>query len=71
MWEITNISNTPWINSILLNLKEAQDVKPWDSLGTIKINKKDETLKNLNLINANFKDSKNDMYILTTSGINF
>lgn len=71
IWEVSNIWNTPWNNSIIIIANKTQNIKNWDKLMKIVANKKNETSENINLINANFTDSEKQQYLLSTSGITF
>lgn len=70
-WNITNLTNTPWISSIILTSEKPVNVNTWDKLAIIKITKKDNKSENINIINANFKDSNSKYYSLSTSWITF
>lgn len=70
-WDITNLSNTPWINSIILISKKTINIKSWDKLIKIDINKSEEKSENLNILNANFKDNTWEHFLLSTSWITF
>ncbi len=71
IWEIVNLSNTPGINSIILNTNEPTNIVKWDKLIKINLKKIHETTENINIVNANFKDVNNEQFLLSTSGITF
>lgn len=70
-WDIVNLANTKWINSIILTSLKETDIKIWDKLSIINITKKDNKSENINIINANFKDINSEHYSLSTSWITF
>ena len=70
-WDIINLSNNPWITTIIVNFKEPTNINIWDNFVKIDISKKDNTSENLNIINANFKDINSKVYQLSTSWITF
>lgn len=71
LWDVVNLTNTPWISSIILTSEAISDIKNWDRLIKIIINKSENKSENLNIINANFKDINNEQFLLSTSGITF
>lgn len=71
IWDVINLSNTPWINTILITSKNGINISKWDNLLNITAIKKSNKSENLNIINANFKDNKNEQFLLSTSGITF
>ena len=70
-WEILNISNTPWLSTIILEYSEVNKIEAWDKILTIKKNKSEDKTENINIINANFTDSNNNVFELTTSWVTF
>lgn len=70
-WEILNVSNTPWLSTIILEYSEVNNIKPWDKILTIKTIKSELKTENINIVNANFTDSENNTFELTTSWITF
>jgi len=71
IWEIVNIANNPWINSIILTTNQIKNIKSWEKLLSLKINKKESVSENINVINANFSDTNWQTYSLSTSGLTF
>ncbi len=71
IWDVINLTNTPWISSIILTSEALADVKKWDRLIKVQINKIIKKSENLNIINANFSDINDEQYLLSTSGITF
>lgn len=71
IWDIINITNTPWISSLILVVNDNVSIKRWDKLFEITTNKNDNKTENLNIINANFKDKNEEYYLLSTSWITF
>ena len=69
--QTTNISNTPWLSTILIEYSEKNNIKSWEKILTIKTNKTENKTENLNIINANFTDSDSNTYELSSSSITF
>lgn len=69
--ETLKISNTPGISTIILNYKEVSNIKAWERIFTIKVEKKDNIKESLNIINSNFTDSNNNTFELTSSSVSF
>ncbi len=70
-WELTIMSNTPWITSIILTVNDNISLEKWDNIVNITASKKESQSENLNIINANFSDNKEKFYLLTTSWVTF
>jgi len=70
-WDITILNNTPWISSVILTTDKPLNISNTDKLWLIEISKKDMKYENINVINANFKDSNSGHYNLSTSWIIF
>ncbi len=68
-WEISNISNTKWINTIIIQSSKYYNVKPGQDIVEINLDKKNETSENINIINANFTDMNDDTFELQSSWI--
>lgn len=64
------ISQNTWISSIILNTNW-KTYKKNDRILEIIVEKKEEKIENINIINANFKDTTWEIYKLTTSWITF
>lgn len=71
VWDIVNLTNTPWISSIILTNNEVVNLKKWDKIIRLLLDKKEDKTENLNIINANFKDINNETFLLSTSWITF
>ena len=69
--ELINISNTPWLSTIILEYSEVNKIEMWDKILTIKKKKSEDKTENINIINANFTDSNNNVFELTTSWVTF
>ena len=70
-WDIINISNSPWIDSIVLINENKIDIKKWDKILKLNIIKINDNSWIINIINVNFKDSSWEIYLPTTSWIIF
>lgn len=70
-WDIINLSNIEWINSLILTSEKEINIKSWDKLIKISLNKKEEKSENINILNANFKDNTWEHFLLSTSWITF
>lgn len=70
-WNIINQGNEEWLNTLIINFSSPKDIKVWEKIITINISKKEEKLENMNIINANFTDSNNQVYLLSSSGVEF
>ncbi len=71
IWNVTNLSNTSWINSIILTTQTPTNIKIWDKLLKLNINKNEENPENINILNANFKDAEGEQFLFSTSGLTF
>jgi hypothetical protein len=71
LWDIINLSNTPWFNSIILSTTQANNINIWDKIAKLDISKIIEKTENINILNANFKDINQEKYSLSTSWITF
>lgn len=71
IWDITNLSNTPWMSLLLLTNENLIDIKKWDKLIKLNIEKKNVSAENINILNANFKDWTEQQFLLSTSWITF
>jgi len=69
--EILDISNTPWIKTIIIQYKSNYTINSFEEILKIKYSKKENKTENLNIINANFTDSSSEIYELSTSWIAF
>jgi|SaaInlStandDraft_6_1057023.scaffolds.fasta_scaffold02078_6 hypothetical protein len=71
IWDIVNLSNTPWINSIILSTDILTNIKVWDKIVKISHEKTEQVSENINLSNANFTDWDGKHKTLSTSWITF
>lgn len=69
--EISNISNVEWLSTIMLDYSESNNINSSEKILTIKINKKENKTENINIISANFTDSENNIFELSTSWVSF
>ena len=67
----TRIENEKWITTFIINYEKIKNIKKSDEIINFYISKKEWKTANLNLINANFTDSSDTKYDLTTSWILF
>lgn len=70
-WNLINQANEDWLNTIVINFLSPLDIKKWESLLSILASKKEEKLENINIINANFTDLNNQVFLLSSSGVEF
>jgi len=71
LWDIINLSNTKWINSVILSSENWVNIEKWNIITIINTQKKTNISENINIINANFKDIDSEQYFLSTSWITF
>lgn len=69
--DTNRIENWDWISTFIINFNKPKDIKKSEEIINFYISKKEWTSQNLNLINANFTDSSDVKYDLTTSWIIF
>lgn len=71
IWEIINLwEKNSWIETIIISSNDKK-LEEWSELISIKVQKNDDKSEQLNLINANFVDSNQDTYNLSTSWVTF
>lgn len=71
LWEVISLwEKNTWFDTILLNIEPKNIIKT-DDLFEIQTKKLVEKSTQLNMINANFKDSNEEKYNLSTSWITF
>lgn len=63
-------SEVEGITSIIMEPSELYQIKKWESILKIVVDKKDTNEEKINLINAIFKDEKDWIFVLSTSWIN-
>lgn len=70
--EIINVVNNDWYNTIIINFKNPTNIKSWEDILNIILEKRDSNLKeSLNLVNSNITDSENNLFMLSTSWVKF
>lgn len=70
--EIINLVDNDWYNTIILNFKNPTNIKENENILNIILEKSDSSLKeSLNLVNSNMTDNENNLFILSTSWIEF
>jgi len=69
--DTTRIENEEWITTFIINNEKVKNIKSGEEIINFYISKKISKTVNLNLINANFTDSTDTKYDLTTSWIIF
>ncbi|NDK08317.1 hypothetical protein EOM39_03645 [Candidatus Gracilibacteria bacterium] len=80
--KITEIKNTihgnlikqetdPGLVTLVLNLKSPVDIKSNENIFEIKASKSEVKIENINIINANFTDIKNEVFLLSSSGVEY
>ena len=69
--EILNLSNTSWFNTILINFKTPTTIKSWDTILNLVVAKKQNQKESINLVNSNFIDSEEKVYMLSNSWFDF
>ncbi|MDQ7008963.1 MAG: hypothetical protein Q9M94_01580 [Candidatus Gracilibacteria bacterium] len=67
----SRLENEKGITTFIINFNEVKNIKSGEEIINFYTSKKEGTSQNINLINANFTDSTNTRYDLTTSGIIF
>lgn len=69
--ELSPLQNEPWIATLILTFSEAQNITQWKNILNFYVSKNKKITQHINVINANFTDTENINYELTTSGIAF
>lgn len=70
-WNLINQENDKWLITLVLNTKIPVDLKKWESVFAIKATKTQEKIENINIINANFTDEKDEVFLLSSSGVEY
>jgi hypothetical protein len=70
-WNLINQENDKWLITLVLNTKIPVEIKKWESILTIMATKSLEKIENLNIINANFTDISDQVYLLSSSGVEY
>lgn len=70
-WNLINEENDKWLITLVLNAKFPLDIKKGDSLFNINAIKTQEKIENINIINANFTDLNNQVYLLSSSWVEY
>lgn len=71
IWNLINISNTKWVNSIIITFDKWTNIDKNNKILKIDLSKKYNRTENINIINANFKDLNWGHYSLSTSWVTF
>ncbi|MDD5770460.1 MAG: hypothetical protein PHE25_05820 [Candidatus Gracilibacteria bacterium] len=69
--ELLNLVDNDGYNTIILNFKNPTNIKAGDNIVNIILEKKENKQENLNLVNSNITDSDNNLFVLSTSGVDF
>ena len=69
--EVIKMWENKWLDSIIINFKNNKNISINQKIIELKIKKLKEKTENINIINANFKDSTWEIYLLTTSWLTF
>ena len=69
--ELLNIIQNDGYNTVMINFKNPTDIKAWNTLLDIILEKKDNQKETVNIINANLTDEHNNIFMLSTSGVEF
>lgn len=70
-WNLIKQENDKWLITLVLDPKAPLDIKKWDSIFTISASKTQEKIENVNIINANFTDISDQVYLLSSSGVEY
>jgi hypothetical protein len=70
-WNIINESNEDWLTTLIINFSSPLDIKKWVNIVNLTVSKTEEKLENINIISANFTDSANQVYLLSSSGVEY
>jgi len=70
-WNLINQENDKWLITLVLNTKIPVEIKKWESIISINATKSQEKIENLNIINANFTDVSDQVYLLSSSGVEY
>ncbi len=70
-FELSRIENTPGVATIILNFLSPQTINKWDEISHFYLSKTQDFTQHVNVTNANFTDSTNTNYQLTTSWMTF
>lgn len=69
--DLLKLVDNKWSKTLSISSKSSKNIKAWDSIATIFLEKNTPELENLNLLNTNFTDDNNNSYYLSTSWIEF
>lgn len=70
-WNLIKQENDKWLITLVLDPKSPLDIKKWDSIFTISASKTQEKIENVNIINANFTDISDQVYLLSSSWVEY
>ena len=68
---ISDLENEDWFKNIIIVFDEVSTLQAWSTILEIQHQKISDNTGYLNVINANFKDSAGETYLLTTSWLVF
>lgn len=69
--ELLKLVDTNGSKTLSISSSSPKNIKAWDSITTIFLDKHTDKLENLNLLNTNFTDFNNNTYYLSTSWVEF
>lgn len=68
---IQKLTDTKWQYTLNLEFKTPTDIKAWEDILKIVVEKNSTLTENINLVQANFTDSENNSFSLTTSWVQY
>ncbi|MFA5916833.1 MAG: hypothetical protein WC850_01200 [Candidatus Gracilibacteria bacterium] len=68
---IINESNEDGLTTLIINFSSPLDIKKGVNIVNLTVSKTEEKLENINIISANFTDSANQVYLLSSSGVEY
>jgi len=69
--ETSSESNTPWINTVIIEFNGNNDITSWEEIFRMKVSKKEDVTENINIVSANFTDISWEVYELQTKWITY
>lgn len=70
-WNLIKQWSEDGLTTLILNLNTPIDIKSEDKVFDIKATKSEEKIENINIINANFTDINNEVFLLSSSGVEY
>ncbi len=70
-WKLNIIFEEEWIKTIILDFLYPNDISSKENILDIIAAKKETKLENINIVNANFTNSKNEVFLFSTSWLEF